>query len=92
MAATVFLFIIPGLGRALFFVPGVNSFDMAVNISLVLTELVLLVLIWDDKRSGQFRVPYILAFVLFALQMVGYNCVGHLDWWIHLMDGFAKIG
>jgi hypothetical protein len=91
MAATVFLFIIPGLGRALLFIPGINSFDQVVNISLVLTDVVLLFLIWDDKRSGQFRLPYILAFVLFAVQLVGYNTVGHMDWWVHLMDGYAKL-
>jgi hypothetical protein len=91
MAATVFLFIIPGLGRALLFIPGINSFDQVVNISLVLTEVVLLFLIWDDKRSGQFRLPYMLAFVLFAVQIAGYNTVGRMDWWVHLMDVFARV-
>jgi hypothetical protein len=91
MAATVFLFIIPGLGRALFFIPGVNSFNKAVNISFVLTELVLLLLMLDDKRSGKIRLPYLLAFILFALQFVGYNVMGQFAWWVHLMDVYAKL-
>jgi hypothetical protein len=89
MAATVFLFLMPGLGRALLFIPGLNSFGKVVNVGLLLTEITLLILIADDNHKGKIRLPYVLALVLFAIQHIGFNYIYDFASWLNFMNWYA---
>lgn len=91
MAATVFIFIIPGLGRLLFLVPAINSFNRTLNVSYFLTELALLALIWDDHRSGKIRKPYVIALALFVVQHVLLNFIVGYQPWERLMNAYAGL-
>jgi hypothetical protein len=67
MAATVILLLPPSLGRFLvFWVPGIDSLPRALNPMMVLTELIALALVIDDRRGGKVHPPYpiTLAFLL----------------------------
>lgn len=91
MAATVFILIGPGLVRLLINIPLLHSFDTVVNISYIFTEIALLVLILDDKRTGKIRLPYLLALGLFALQHVLYFQIVNLNWWVNAINSYASL-
>lgn len=89
MVCTVMGPLIPALTRLLFIFPFVKSFNMSLNISYIIIEVVLLLLLIDDKRRGMVRLPYILALVLFAIQHLTMNYASEWEWWRSLMDKFA---
>jgi hypothetical protein len=89
MSATVFIFLLPGLARALFLLPFITSFNASLNTSYLLVEICLLLLLRNDAKSGLIRTPYLLALVLFLLQHVLMFYVGEWHWWRGLMDGYA---
>ena len=81
IVCTVLLLLPPALTRALFFVPGMRSFHVNVNTAEALVNLVLLVLIVDDKRRGRIWSPYPLAFGVFGVLAVASNYVRDWVWW-----------
>ena len=89
MACTVLTILPPAITRLLFFIPWFNNFDKTLNGSFVITELILLILIWDDKRSGKFRAPYLVALSIFALLHFTMNFVNGWPWWKDAMDWYA---
>ncbi|MFZ1805863.1 MAG: hypothetical protein WAU36_01500 [Cyclobacteriaceae bacterium] len=91
MVCTVLGPLIPALTRFLFLIPWINNFNKSLNMSYVLIELVLLLLLFDDKRSGKIRSPYIIAIVLFILQHVLMNFAKEWDWWLSAMDSFSRL-
>ena len=91
MAATVIGPLIPALTRLLFRFPFIDSFDKSLNLSYIIVEIVLVILLFDDKRSGKIRLPYVLALVLFLAQHVLMNFAGQWHWWIASMDVFSKM-
>jgi len=91
IACTVLILLPPAITRALFFIPWFNSFVKTVNGSLVIIELVLLLLILDDKRTGKFRAPYLVAAALLILLHLTINYAGDWTCWHKLMDGFAHL-
>lgn len=91
MACTVLGPLIPALTRLLFRIPFVDNFNTALNISYILIEIVLILLLLDDKRTGKLRLPYVLAFILFALQHFIMNFISQSEWWTKLMDNFADL-
>jgi hypothetical protein len=91
MVCTIFGPIIPALTRLLFFIPYVDSFGKSLNISYILVEIVLILLIMDDKRRGKIRLPYILALGLMAVQHLMMNFAGNWAWWQWLMDLYGAI-
>lgn len=91
MVCTIFGPIIPALTRLLFVVPFVDSFSKSLNISYILVEIVLILLILDDKRRGKIRLPYILALGLMAVQHLLMNFAGNWGWWQWLMDLYGAI-
>jgi hypothetical protein len=84
IVCTVLLLLPPALARALFFVPGMHSFQVNVNAAEALVNLVLLVLIVEDKRRGRIWAPYPLAFVVFGVMAVAANYVKDWAWWQRL--------
>jgi len=90
MVCTVLGPLIPALTRFLFLIPGIDSFNKSLNMSYVLIELVLLLLLSDDKRSGKIRSPYIIAIGLFITQHVLMNFAKEWAWWRIAMDSFSS--
>ncbi|WP_423127633.1 hypothetical protein [Gaoshiqia sp. Z1-71] len=91
MACTVLGPMIPALTRLFFRIPLIDNFDKSLNASYILIDIVLLILLVDDKRSGKIRSPYVLAFILMAIQHVLMNFVAQWEWWRVLMDAFSRL-
>jgi hypothetical protein len=87
IVCTVLLLMPPSLTRALFFLPAIRSFEASVNISWMLVDLVLLVLIADDKRRGRIWAPYPLALGAFTFLAIVANYVKDWTWW-HVVSGW----
>lgn len=91
MVCTVLGPLIPALTRLLFRLPGIDNFNKSLNISYIIIEIVLILLLLDDKRSGKIRLPYLLAIILFVVQHLLMNFVAEWEWWIKLMETFALL-
>lgn len=91
MACTIFGPLIPALTRLLFHVPWVDSFGKSLHVSYLLINVVLLLLIFDDKRKGKVRLPYVMAFGLMVTQQIMMHFAAEWDWWRALMDLFTGV-
>lgn len=91
MTCTIFGPLIPALTRLLFWVPNVNSFSISLNLSYFLVEVVLVMLIIHDKRSGKIRLPYPLMLGLLAIQHLIMNYIAEWGWWQDFMNMYAQI-
>jgi hypothetical protein len=91
MACTIFGPLIPAITRLLFWIPGVSSFSVSLNLSYVIVEVVLVLLILDDKRRGKIRLPYPLMLGLLVVQHVIMNYIGEWAWWQEFMNSYAEI-
>ncbi|OYZ29103.1 MAG: hypothetical protein B7X86_13240 [Sphingobacteriales bacterium 17-39-43] len=91
MVCTVLGPLIPALTRLLFRFPGIDNFNKSLNISYIIIEVVLILLLLDDKRSGKIPLPYVLAIILFIVQHLLMNFVAEWEWWIKLMETFALL-
>ncbi len=90
MVCTVLGPLIPALTRFFFiFIPFIDSFNKSLNLSYVVVEVILLLLIWDDKKKGTIQRPYIVAMTLFMLQHLLMNFASGWSWWCSLMDTLA---
>ncbi len=81
IVCTVLIIIPPAITRLLFFIPWFDNFTKTLNGSFVAVELVLLLLLLDDKRTGPIRKPYQLALLLFILLHLTMNFAGGWAWW-----------
>ena len=91
MVCTVLVVLPPAITRLLFLVPGFDTFNKTLNGSFVCVELVLLLLLLDDRRSGRIRKPYLVALALFALLHLTMNFAGDWTWWKQAMDRYAAL-
>ena len=91
MVCTVLGPLIPALTRMLFLIPFIDNFDKSLNVSYVIIEVVLLLLLLDDKRAGKIRLPYKMALALFVAQHLLMNFASQWQWWRNLMDTFAGL-
>jgi hypothetical protein len=91
MTCTVLTILPPAITRLLFFIPSFDSFDKTLNGSFIITEIILLILIWDDKRSGKFRAPYFIALLIFGMLHLTMNLVSGWPWWKNVMDWYAGV-
>lgn len=91
MACTILVLLPPAITRMLFLLPWFNSFDKTLNGSFIAVELVLLLLLFDDKRGGKIRNPYKIALLLFILLHVSMNFAGNWLWWKSTMDNFTAL-
>jgi hypothetical protein len=91
LVCTVLGPLIPTLTRFFFiFLPFVDSFPKSLNLSYVVVEVILLLLIRDDKRQGAIHKPYLIALSLFVIQHVLMNFVSGWVWWRGLMDALIN--
>lgn len=82
MATTALLLLPPALGRlAPAVLPFVQSFDAAFHAAFVATEVLVLLLILDDHRTGRRLRPYRALLALTALQHVGFAFIGDVPAW-----------
>jgi len=91
MVCTILGPLIPALTRLLFRFPSIDNFNKSLNISYIIIEIVLLLLIVDDSRSGKIKLPYVLALILFILQHLLMNFVSELEWLNKIIDAFAEL-
>lgn len=91
MACTIFGPLIPAISRLLPNLGIADNLISSIHISYVLVEVVLIVLIADDKRRGRFRLPYILALGLMLLQHLTMSYAAEWSWWQRLMDAYGSI-
>jgi hypothetical protein len=91
MVCTVLGPLIPALTRLLFQIPGIDNFNKSLNISYIIIEIVLILLLLDDKRAGKIRLPYVIAIILFFIQHLLMNSVAEWEFWIKMMSAFAQL-
>ncbi|MEQ9414580.1 MAG: hypothetical protein RIF39_12155 [Cyclobacteriaceae bacterium] len=91
MVCTVLGILIPAITRFLFYFPFIDSFNKSLNVSYLIVEVILLMLLFDDKRSGKTRPPYVLAMVLFGIQHLLMNFAKGWEWWRLWMNVFSGI-
>ena len=85
IVCTVLLLMPPAWARALFFVPGMHSFQVNVNTAMVLVDLVLVALMINDvRRWGRLRAAYPVALVLLTVSAVASNFAARWGWWMGL--------
>jgi hypothetical protein len=87
IVCTVLLLMPPALTRALFFFPSMHSFQINVNTAEAIVDVVLLLLIINDKRRGKIWVPYPLALGVFTVMALTSNYVKSWAWW-HVVSGW----
>jgi hypothetical protein len=91
LACTVLTILPPAITRLLFHIPWFDSFSKTLNGSYIAVEIVLIILLIDDKRSGKIRAPYIVALSVFALLNIILNYTNSWLWWKSWMDSFAAL-
>jgi uncharacterized membrane protein YozB (DUF420 family) len=91
MVCTVLGPLNPAITRLLFIFPFIDTFNKSLNIAYFLIELVILLLLLDDKRSGKIHQPYKLAMLFFVIQHILMNFVLYWSWWREMMDRFVLI-
>jgi len=91
MVCTIIGPLIPAVTRMLFIIPAIDSFDKSLNISYVIMEIVLLILLYDDKCSGKIRLPYLLALIVFLTDHLLMNFASQWAWWRSIMDTYASL-
>jgi hypothetical protein len=89
MACTVLTVLPPAITRVLFLIPWFDSFNKTLNGSYFAVELVFLLLIIDDKRSGNIRKPYLVALLIFTALHISMNFAGNWHWWQQTMDKYG---
>jgi hypothetical protein len=89
MVVTVLGILIPAITRFLFYFPFITSFSMSLHVSYIVIEVVILLLLIDDKRSGKLWNPYKIAIVLFAIQHLTMSFAKDWEGWRQWMDAFA---
>jgi len=91
MVCTIIGPLIPAITRLLFIIPDVDSFDKSLNMSYVIMEIVILILLYDDWRSGKIRAPYVFALIVFSADHLLMNFASQWVWWRSMMDAFASL-
>ena len=80
----------PGLGRTLIFLMGMTSSN-AVQLSFLVTELVLAGLILFDIKNGNRYKPYAVLLILFLLSNIAWYFLPQSSVWQTLCGGFVQI-
>lgn len=92
MACTALLLLPPAVARLAPLLPFVQSFEAAFHTAFVLTELILVALLLDDRRHGQRLPPYRVLLALTIAQHVGFAFIDRVPAWGALTHAAAAIG
>jgi hypothetical protein len=79
----------PAITRLLFLTPWFHDFPSSLNMSFVIVEAVILLLLLDDKRTGKIYLPYVLGLFLFGILHLSMNFVDQWNWWREIMDKYG---
>jgi hypothetical protein len=93
MASTALPLLPPALLRVLgTHVPSVTTFDMALHLSYVATELVVVALLLNDrKQSGHMRAPFLILLALLLVQQASFEWSTQLGPWMAILTWFRAI-
>jgi hypothetical protein len=89
MAATVVLLMPPGLTRFMKYVPGIDGLPMALQANFIVLDIVILLMLLDDKRRGGFSKPYLQLAAIMVLMHILMTYAGHWGWWQAWMNAFS---
>lgn len=91
MAGTVLLLLPPAVVRALLMVPFLHGFPGALFAGFGIIDLIVVLLILDDRRYGKIRAPYpIMLALLLALESTMMLAPGW-GWWRGLCDWWGRV-
>lgn len=91
MVSTIFGPLVPAMARLfLIVVPITTNFTDAISISFILIELVLLLILWKERRAKEIKYTYLPFLIFIAFQHVSLYFVNDWTWWKVLMDSFAN--
>ncbi len=91
IACTVLVILPPALFRLLFFsIPWFHRFDKSLHGSIPTIELVLLLLLLDDRRYGPIRRPYVVALGLLLGLSLTMSFADGWPWWRAVVDALAN--
>lgn len=91
MVATLLGPLVPALARLIQQIPGAGDIQFALHATYICIEVVLIILLYDDKRSGNFSKVYLLTLILFLMQHLAMTYAARWDWWIGFLNWFAAI-
>jgi len=91
MACTIFGPLIPAITRLLPNLGIVDTMQTSLHFSYIIVHVVLLVLIFNDKRRDKIRLPYLLALGLMLVQHLTMVYAANWGWWQWLMDAYAGL-
>jgi len=91
MVCTIFGPLSAGVVRIFHLYITPDSWNLAFTGTYVLFELVIVLLILDDYRSGKIRVPYVLCFVIFLVQHIAIYFAGEWEWWRELTSRLMEL-
>lgn len=72
-------------------VPGLGTVSAAGNATMVMFELIAIALIFNDRRLGRVRAPFIMFLVLFAGNHIFFVAAPDLDWWRSFATDFMAL-
>lgn len=91
MVCTIFSPLNPAIIRIFFRHGLTDSFPVALTWSHIIPELILILLILDDKRKVKFRRPYLVCLGLIVIQHGLMYFAGDWEWWQSIMNQFADL-
>lgn len=89
MVATIFGPLLPALTRVFFVFGLASSFNEALTYSYIITELVLLVIIWKERKTKEVKITYLPFLIFLGIQHLLMYYTADWNWWVELMDGLA---
>ncbi len=90
MVCTIFGPLNPALGRIFFMVGAASNFTETLTYSYILLELVLLFIIFRERKAKEMRYTYLPVFVFTALQHALIYSANDWPWWQDMMNNFAN--
>ena len=92
MSCTVLIALEPALERfLLFWIPGVDDFGVALNLSLFSMEAIVVVLLYVAWRTGGFRPPYVMTFGFFVTMHLLLEPASASTWFKSFARWFANL-
>lgn len=91
ITGTVLLLLPPAMVRAMFLLPFVHGFVLALNLAFGTLELILVLLMLDDRRYGRIRAPYPIMLVMFLGIHFTMRFAAVWPWWHAVADWWGRI-
>ena len=86
MVCTIFGPMNPATTRIFFMYGLADNFDTGLTYSYILIELVLLLVIWFERKQKAMKFTYLPLFIFFVLQHIFMYYVSGWEWWVNIVD------